>query len=147
MFDLPQIDLPKLGYRGLEGNLSEEEQAIQDVAHRFAAEVMRPIGEQLDKMTPEEVIAADSPLQDYMGQIRDSGILDLGALAEMDNRQKSRMFPIIFEELGWGDAGLTIATLASSIPAFAAHNTGDPELIECFGDKPGCWLATQPDRG
>jgi acyl-CoA dehydrogenase len=147
MFDLEKIDLPVLGLRGLEADLTEEEQVIQEVAHRFAEEVMRPIGEKLDKMTPEEVVAEGSPLHDYMAQVHASGILDLGALAEMDNKQKSRIFPIIFEEFGWGDSGLAIATLASSIPAFAAHNTGDPEIIEVFGDKPGCWLATQPDRG
>ena len=27
------------------------------MAHRFAEEVMRPIGEKLDRMTPEEVVA------------------------------------------------------------------------------------------
>ena len=147
MFDLDRIDLPQLGNRGLEADLTEEEQAIQEVAHRFAAEVMRPTGEKLDKMTPEAVVADGSPLHDYMAQVKASGLLDLGALAEMDNRQKSRIFPILFEEFGWGDSGLAIATLASSLPAFAAHNTGDPEIIERFGNQPGCWLATQPDRG
>jgi acyl-CoA dehydrogenase len=147
MFDLDSIELPQLGLRGLEGKLTEEEQAIQEVAHRFAAEVMRPIGQQLDKMTADEVVADGSPLHDYLRQIQESGILDLGALAELDNQQKSRLFPIIFEELGWGDSGLAIGTLASSLPAFAAHNSGDPELIEKFGSKLGCWLATQPDRG
>ncbi len=147
MFKLDNIDLPQLGYRGLEADLSEEEQAIQEVAHRFAEQVMRPIGERLDRMTPEEVVAEDSPLYDYMRQIHESGILDLSALAEMDDHQKSRIFPIIFEELGWGDSGLAIATLASAMPAFAAHATGEPEIIEKFGALPGCWLATQPDRG
>jgi acyl-CoA dehydrogenase len=147
MFDLDSIELPRLGLRGLEANLTEEEQAIQEVAHRFAADVMRPIGEKLDKMSPEEVVAEGSPFFDYLQQVTDSGILDLAALAEMDNQQKSRVFPIIFEEFGWGDSGLAIATLASAIPAFAAQNTGDPEIIERFGSLPGCWLATQPDRG
>ncbi|MEH6580833.1 MAG: acyl-CoA dehydrogenase family protein [Halioglobus sp.] len=147
MFTFEKLEIPTLGIRGLEADLTEEEQAIQEVAHRFAAEVMRPIGEKLDKMTPEEVIAEGSPLFEYMAKVQESGILDLGALAEMDNHQKSRIFPIIFEEFGWGDSGLAIATLACSIPAFAAHASGDAELIEKFGDIPGCWLATQPDRG
>jgi acyl-CoA dehydrogenase len=82
-----------------------------------------------------------------MAQINAAGILDLGALAEMTNEQKARVFPLIFEELGWGDSGLAIATLASSIPAFTAHTTGDPEIIERFGSVAGCWLATQPERG
>ena len=147
MFTFDQLELPRLGLRGLESGLSEEEQAIQDAAHRFAKEVMRPIGQQLDRMTPEEVIAEGSPLHDYMAQMQAAGILDLGALAEMTNEQKARVFPLVFEELGWGDSGLAIATLASSIPAFTAHSTGNPELIERFGNLPGCWLATQPDRG
>lgn len=147
MFTFEKLEIPKLGLRGLEAELSEEEQAIQDAAHRFAAEVMRPIGEKLDKMTPEEVIAEGSPLFEYMAKLQESGILDLGALAELDNKQKSRIFPIIFEEFGWGDSGLAIAALASSIPAFAAHTTGDADIIEKFGSVPGCWLATQPERG
>ncbi len=147
MFDLDSIELPLLGIRGLEAALTEEEKAIQETAHRFAAEVMRPIGQKLDKMSPEEVVADGSPLHDFMAQVKASGLLDLGALAEMDNQQKARIFPILFEEFGWGDSGLAIATLASALPSFAAHNTGDPEIIERFGSAPGCWLATQPDRG
>ena len=147
MFTFDKLDVPNLGIRGLEANLSEEERAIQDAAHRFAAEVMRPIGEKLDKMSPEEVIAEGSPLFEYMAKLQESGILDLGALSELENDQVARIFPIIFEEFGWGDSGLAIAALASSIPAFAAHTTGDAEIIEKFGSVPGCWLATQPERG
>jgi acyl-CoA dehydrogenase len=65
MFTFDQLELPGLGPRGLESGLSVEEQAIQDAAHRFAEEVMRPIGQQLDRMTPEEVIADGSLLHDY----------------------------------------------------------------------------------
>ena len=103
MFTFDKLEIPNLGLRGLEANLTEEEQAIQDAAHRFAVEVMRPIGEKLDKMTPEEVVAEGSPLFEYMAKLQESGILDLGALAELDDHQKSRIFPIIFEEFGWGD--------------------------------------------
>ncbi|RLA56157.1 MAG: acyl-CoA dehydrogenase [Gammaproteobacteria bacterium] len=147
MFTFDKLELPRLGLRGLESGLSEEEEAIQGATHRFAEEVMRPIGKKLDAMAPAEVIAEGSPLHDYMAQINAAGILDLGALAEMTNEQKARVFPLIFEELGWGDSGLAIATLASSIPAFTAHTTGDSEIIERFGNLPGCWLATQPERG
>ena len=125
MFTFEKLEIPTLGIRGLEADLTEEERAIQEGAHRFAAQVMRPIGEKLDKMAPEQVIAEGSPLFEYFDKVQESGILDLAALAEMDNYQKSRIFPIIFEELGWGDSGLAIATLASSIPAFAALTTGD----------------------
>ncbi|WP_044872744.1 acyl-CoA dehydrogenase family protein [Pseudomonas sp. LFM046] len=147
MFDLNKIVEPVLGLQGLEADLTEEERAIQEAAHGFARDVMRPLGATLDKMTAEEVVAPGSPLFEYLRQVHESGLLDLAAIAGMDNQQKARIMPIIFEELGWGDSGLAIAALASSFPAFAAHNTGDAEIIERFGSLPGCWLATQPDRG
>ena len=147
MFVVDEIGLPKLGLTGLEANLSEEERAIQDSAHRFAEEVMRPIAEKLDKMTPEDVVAPGSPIWDYLKQIKASGLLDLEMIASMGDAEKSRIIPIIFEELAWGDSGLTLLAMVTSFPAFAAHATGDPELIERFGDKIGCWLGTQPERG
>ncbi len=55
--------------------------------------------------------------------------------------------PIIFEELGWGDSGLAIFTLATAFPAFAALVSGNAALIEEFANKIGCWVVTQPDRG
>ena len=100
MFAFEKVELPVLGLRGLEADLSEEEKAIQENVHRFARDVMRPIGKKLDGMSPEEVIAEGSPLHDYMAQMYASGILDLGALDSMSDLEKSRIFPIIFEELG-----------------------------------------------
>ncbi len=147
MFVVEKIELPKLGLRGLEAGLSEEEAAIQDSAHRFAEEVMRPIAEKLDKMTAEEVIAEGSPIWDYLTQIRESGLLDLEMIGSMSNLEKSRIMPILFEELAWGDSGLTLLAMVTSFPAFAAYATGDAELIDRFGSKLGCWLGTQPDRG
>ena len=57
MFFVDQIELPQLGFRGLEADMSEEARAIQDSAHRFAEEVTRSVAEKLDKMTPKEVAA------------------------------------------------------------------------------------------
>lgn len=147
MFTFEKMPLPKLGIRGLEADLTEEEAAIQEVAHRFAEDVMRPIAAKLDEMTASDVIATESPLWDYMKQLQESGILDLETLASFSDEDKKRIVPIIFEELGWGDSGLTIFTLATSFPAFQAYANGDPELIEQFGSRIGCWLATQPDHG
>ena len=60
---------------GAEAPLAKEEQDLLDGVHRFAAEVMRPIGEQLDRLTPEEVIAKPSPLWQVFA---DFGRLGLG---------------------------------------------------------------------
>ena len=40
--------------------LSETEQAVRDTLRRFALDVMRPIGKELDNLTPDEAIAKDS---------------------------------------------------------------------------------------
>ncbi len=147
MFSYEKMASPVLGLRGLEADMSEEELAIQDSAHRFAEEVMRPIAAKLDKMTPEEAIAEGSPVWAYIEKMQASGILDLETFASLSNEQSTRIFPIVFEELGWGDSGLCLLSMVMAFPAFAAHNTGDPELIERFGGLRGCWVATQPDRG
>ena len=52
----------KLGPFGAEPEWTEEEAAIVDTLTRFAENEMRPIGEILDRMSPEEVIAPGSPL-------------------------------------------------------------------------------------
>src|SRR5258705_8015889 len=59
---------------GAEEPLAKEEQDLLDGVHRFAAEVMRPIGERLDRMTPEEVIAAGSPLWQVFTEFAKLGI-------------------------------------------------------------------------
>ena len=44
-----ELTLPAVGMTGFETPLSEEEQAIQQSVHRFAKEVLRPLGRELDK--------------------------------------------------------------------------------------------------
>src|SRR3972149_11494915 len=45
--------------------LSDQDVEIRDTIHRFAAEVLRPIGQALDKLDdPADVIAPDSPLRE-----------------------------------------------------------------------------------
>ena len=147
MFKLDEIPPLHIGMSGLDADLSEDERAIQAVCHRFAEEVMRPTAEKLDKMTPEEVIAPGSPLYTYAEQLQKSGLFDLEAIGQMSAEEKARILPLMFEEFGWGDAGLTVFSLATAFPAFAAYNSGDPELIETFGSRIGCWVITQPERG
>jgi hypothetical protein len=108
---------------------------------------MRPIGVKLDRMSAQEVVAADSPLWQFLGAFRDSGLMEFDTLDALTAEQKSRMFPLIFEELGWGDSGLAILALATSFPALMVHALGNAELKERFMGAPGCWIATQPDRG
>jgi len=130
MFVVEKIDLPKIGLRGLEAGLSEEESAIQDSAHRFAEEVMRPIAEKLDKMTPDEVVAEGSPIWDYLTQLRASGLLDLEMLASMSNDEKSRIVPILFEELALIFTGVARAAYDHALAYCHERVQGGVPIIE-----------------
>ena len=68
------IALPLVGPTGFEAQLSEEESAIQSTVHRFARDVVRPIGQQLDRMAPEEVIAPASPFWALMAESAKLGL-------------------------------------------------------------------------
>jgi len=147
MFVLDGINEPILGLTGLDPDLSPEEIAIRQAANRLASELMRPLGRQLDLMPAQDVVAPESPLFGYLAAFRDSGLMNADALNSMSLEQKGRILPLVFEELGWGDSGLALLGLVTSMPALAAHATGDTELAERYAGKPGCWLGTQPDRG
>ena len=50
-----------MGYLELDLSLSDEDRAIRDLSRRFAAEVIRPAGIELDRLTdPADVIAESS---------------------------------------------------------------------------------------
>lgn len=52
-----RINLPDISITGFETPLNEVERGIQDSVHRFAKDFMRPLGQELDKMTAEQVVA------------------------------------------------------------------------------------------
>jgi alkylation response protein AidB-like acyl-CoA dehydrogenase len=130
----------------LDFDLTEDEQLVKHTAHRFAAEVLRPAGQALDKLSPDDAIAPDSVFWDVWKQYQDLGFNALDP--DMDPVSVARLRCIICEELGWGDAGLTIAFAAGSMPSMLAGLTGDTELIERFpAHEIGCWAITEPGHG
>jgi acyl-CoA dehydrogenase len=143
---LTEIPLPHLELTGLDCDLTDSERSVLETVHRFASEVMRPAGAKLDRMAPDEVVAAGSPFFDFLKQLSELGVSPL-AIAGLEPDVASRLLPLVAEELAWGDPGLTIAAIAGAFPALAAHLHGDPEVVDRFGSRLGCWLATQPDRG
>ncbi|MDS0857097.1 acyl-CoA dehydrogenase family protein [Burkholderia pseudomultivorans] len=138
--------LPAVGLTGFETPLGEEESAIQHTVHRFARDVLRPIGRELDRMTPKEVIAPGSP---YWAAIVESAKLGLDPqlIAQFPPDTAVRIESLIGEELGWGDAGLAVSIGAATMPLMMAQTVGNRELIEMCAGKVGCWMNTQPDRG
>ena len=68
------LTLPAAGLTGFETPLTEEEAAIQASVHRFAKEVLRPLGRELDRMTAEEVVAPGSPYYSLFAEFAKLGL-------------------------------------------------------------------------
>ena len=137
----------ELADSGLEGPLTEEQSSIVNVVHRFAADVMRPAGVKLDRMTPEEVVDRGSLAWKVREQIATLG-LGPSAMATMDPVELAVLYPMIWEELGWGDSGLAAGIGAGMLPLNMAYAWGKTALIERFPEKlVGCWGITEPAHG
>ena len=101
--------------------LSDEQCEIRDTARKFATEVLRPIGIEVDKMASEAVTASGSPLfgvlrhAHELGFDRMSGEPDQGGLGASPLTQH-----IVLEELSYGNAGLAGSILLSAFPPEAA---------------------------
>lgn len=136
-------------FEDLDINVTEAERAVRDTTHRFAADVLRPIGQRLDKLDPEAVIEKDSELWDLFKQYSELGIGDLrSGGSDLTPLEQARINYITSEELGWGDAGLAIAFGVRGFPLMMAQLSGNQELIDQVKDNvTGCWAITEPDHG
>ncbi len=143
----PEVPLVKLGPTGAQAELTEMEQEMQRTVHAFAEKVMRPVGAALDKMTPEQGIAKDSPYWGFRTELLKLGI-NPHTLGELSAAERGHLLPIIMEEFGWGDAGLSITIGACQLPPLMALLSNNTFLINRFSPELiGCWAITEPDHG
>lgn len=134
----------------LDFDLTETERAAKDTAHRFAAEVLRPAGEALDKLSPDEVIASDSILWDVFKKNDELGlnILAADSDSELTPAEAVRIQTLISEEMGWGDTGLGCSLGAAGFTRLFASFTENEEIKEQFTDgRIGSWGITEPSHG
>ncbi len=146
-----------MSYLEYDLSITDEQCEMQEAAHRFAAEVLRPVGVDLDRMSSDEVVAPGSPLHDVFAQAsalgynRMVGPPEIGGLG-LDATTRH----LLLEELAWGNVGLSAVIFLSSTHADVALLTGVPEAVENFGlpfyassdgSICGCWAVTEPDHG
>jgi acyl-CoA dehydrogenase len=132
---------------GAEAELPEHIAEFQKTLRNFALNVMRPIGIKLDRMTPEQVIAKDSLFWEFRKKYLELGVT-VEALGEMEPQEAALLFSILFEELGYGDAGLAISVGAGILPQWLCAKFGRQDLLDEFPDAVlGCWGITEPDHG
>jgi len=134
-------------------DLQETEAELVATVHRFAEEVMRPAGRELDRLVdPADVIAAGSPLWDVFARYRQLGLDSLHAgIPDGDPVAQARLGAMVNEELGWGDSGLAVSLAVSNFHKFFVQLSGDAEMLERYcsegSTEIGCWAVTEPDHG
>ena len=137
------IDFP---LTGLEEPLSEMEQSVQDAAHRFAENVMRPAAAKLDRLSAEALVAPGSDLWNVLQQSAGLG-LTMTTLLELPPLERARLTMIASEELAWGDGGLAGAILVNNFPGMYSAIAGRMDMVAYCEGKLGCWGITEPDHG
>jgi alkylation response protein AidB-like acyl-CoA dehydrogenase len=142
-------------YRELAQDVPNEYQALKESAHRFAAEVLRPVSIELDRLAdPRDVIGLDSPLRRVFKKGYELGYHIASLPAELGGLGLSGLGThILIEELSWGAVDLALSLLCASFPFSAAAASGNPQLFEEFvkpfindrsGTMIGCWASTEP---
>jgi len=146
-----------MGLRELNVDLTEEQKATRDMVRKFAEEVVRPAGIELDKLqNPQDVIAEGSVLWDVFRKQRELGLHRTGIPPEFGGLEQDALTSaLISEQLGWGDGGLAISFGVSVFPFLFAMLSPDPEVQNwtrqyCEDTEAkmiGCWAITEPDHG
>jgi acyl-CoA dehydrogenase len=128
--------------------LSETEQAVRDSLRRFSLDVLRPIGKQLDLLTPEQAIAKDSIYWEAHQKYNELGISQFSEDASLSPTEVARIRALSSEMMGWGDAGLAISLSLGSMAHEFAKLTGNNDLMaRCPVERIGCWALTEPGHG
>jgi alkylation response protein AidB-like acyl-CoA dehydrogenase len=144
-------------YVDLIKDLTDEQKAIKQRAHEFAAQVLRPASIELDKLTPEQVIAKGSKLWDVFRTAYSEGWHIRGFPEELGGTHLDVLSShIVNEEWGWGSSDFAIALSVTSFPFAFAAGQRNPQIIEEVvmpfvedreGKYVGCWAITEPGHG
>lgn len=64
-----EVPMPVVSRSGFEAGLSEDEQAVQETMHRFAHDVLRPLGRVIDQVPAKEAYQPGSPFCEYHAEM------------------------------------------------------------------------------
>jgi alkylation response protein AidB-like acyl-CoA dehydrogenase len=128
--------------------LNEDQLQIQKWVHDFAEDVIRPAAHEWDER--EEM---PFPIIEEAANI---GLYSLDFFAQCSADPTGLMLSLASEELAWGDAGITLAILGSTLAVSGIAASGTPEQIgewlpQCFGTPEkiqlGAFAVSEPDAG
>ena len=128
--------------------LSQDQKDIRDWVHGFAADVVRPAASEWDEReeTPWPVIQEAAKI----------GLYGFEGIAQFFADPSGLQLPIVNEELFWGDAGIGMSIMGTSLAVAAIFGQGTGEQIgewipQCFGTESdpevAAFCASEPDAG
>ena len=128
--------------------LNDDQKTLQEWVHGFALNVMRPAAHEWDEReeTPWPIIEEAARL----------GIYGVDFLANAVSDKTGLSMMIALEELAWGDAGLCMSLMGTTLGVAAIMANGTPEqqmewVPKCFGTPDDIKLAafgvSEPDAG
>jgi alkylation response protein AidB-like acyl-CoA dehydrogenase len=92
-------------------------------------------------------MAKESPYWEFRRKFLELGV-DVATFGAMEPADRARIMPMVFEEFGAADAGLSVTIGACQLPNALAYAFGNQWLVERFpNDRIGCWSITEPDHG
>ena len=128
--------------------LTEEQRDLRGWVHGFAADVVRPAAAEWDEReeTPWPIIQEAANI----------GLYSMDFIANAFGDPTGITFPMVSEELCWGDAGIALAIFGTTLGVSGIVGNGTPEQIgewlpECFGTPDDIHVAafavSEPDAG
>ncbi len=129
-------------------SLNEDQTTLRDWVHGFSADVLRPAAHEWDEReeTPWPIIEEAAKL----------GIYSVDFLANAMADPTGLSLVLILEELAWGDAGLCMSIMGSTlaVAGIMANGTAAQQMQwvpQCFGTpgdlKLAAFAVTEPDAG
>ncbi|NNN00877.1 MAG: acyl-CoA dehydrogenase, partial [Acidimicrobiaceae bacterium] len=128
--------------------LNDDQRTLQEWVHGFAQNVIRPAAHEWDEReeTPWPIIEEAAKI----------GIYSLDFFANAMTDQTGLSIMLTLEELAWGDAGICMALMGSTLAVAALMANGTPEqqmefIPQCFGTpgdiKIAAFGVSEPDAG
>ena len=141
-------DTPEQAEAPFSMELTQDQKDIRDWVHGFAENVVRPAASEWDEKeeTPWPVIQEAAKI----------GLYGFEGLAQFWADDTGLSLPIVNEELFWGDAGIGMAIMGTTLAVAGIFASGTPEQLgewvpQCYGTpedpKVGAFCVSEPDAG
>ena len=128
--------------------LSDDQRDVRDWVRGFAEGVVRPAASEWDEReeTPWPVI----------GEAAKIGLYGFEAIASFWADESGLTLPLVNEELFWGDAGIGMSIMGTSLAVAGIYSAGTQEQLfewvpQCYGtvEEPavGAFCVSEPDAG